>query len=390
MTQLVFDSAEPFTQARLNSVKAAGGIGVCRYVKRWTPNNYDLEPAERTLILGNGLGLEYNAEQAAGDMLNQSPAWWQAYGAYVAARLQSWGVRTDRGITVAASCDQDITTEAQLEHVVANYAAFRAGLAVYGMRAYAQTQVIERLISTGVAAADDKEWLPGARGWSGLSTAVYNAYPHAAIVQQIGTPVAGTDENTVLDLAGLGMEWPEGHYPAGSGAALATTNSSATEDNKMQFRLIQRTPTADSPNVAGVNDGIYAYATGTALWWWVPDEAYIPVLRSHPDCLTQSDADIPQPAVLFDVLRAMADTAAQGPSGISNQILSTLPTVVTAANNATTAANSAVAAAQDAATAAGGGVDQAALEAAAEKGASAGAVSALTGLSGTVTFVKGE
>lgn len=196
-------------------LQAGEAAGVCRYIKKYLPNDYDLDKDERDGYLAQGLGVLYNAEQHAGDLTEQGPGYFRDYGKYVSDRLQSWGTPTNQGINVALSADSFVS-DAALPGVIRNYVAFAQAVLPFGTTAYAQIQVIALLVAEGISPPGAKFWLPSAISWSGYDTDqaswdAYMAYPHAGLVQLYGNPlVPGTDMNVPIDLPAMGFHWPAG------------------------------------------------------------------------------------------------------------------------------------------------------------------------------------
>lgn len=222
MTLIAYDSANPPNR---QAIKAAGGIAVARYVKRNLPNSFDLGSTERLNTLADGLGLLYNAEQNASDVLVQSTSWWMDYGKYTSDRLQAFGVRTDMGVNVPASADCQVSS-ADLSKAVNNLAAFAAGVEPFGMIGYGQISVLNLLTVEKISPVGSKHWLTASIGWSMPGTGpggshtsadwdAYMAWPHAGMVQMLGSNVAGTDMNYLLDPVAMGFEWPTSspYYP---------------------------------------------------------------------------------------------------------------------------------------------------------------------------------
>lgn len=218
MPLLVFDAADP---PNLASIKNAGGVGGARYIKKTLPNAYDLEPGERLNFLTAGLGLLYNAEQSANDVLVQSTQFFADYGKYVADRLQSFGVNPT-GVNIPLSADCQVSDTA-LPKAMNNLAAFAANCAPFGMTGYGQMNVLQLLTEEGISPKGAKHWLTGSISWSKGYTntpASWNEYiqfPYAGMVQlgpqAVGwfkaPTIAECDTNILLDPTAMGFEWPE-------------------------------------------------------------------------------------------------------------------------------------------------------------------------------------
>lgn len=205
-----FADARP-TQAQL---KAGPALGVSRYVKKNLPNNFELSLQERNQYLSWGLGVCYNAEQTSTDIILQPTSYWHDYGQEVSALLQSWGTPTNQGINVAASADTPVIP-ANLPKAMNNFSAFAAAVKPYGMIGYAQTNILTLLNVEGISPPGSKHWLPGAISWSNYPNtsagwASYMAFPLAGMVQMLGSNIAGTDMNYIVDIAHMGMHWPVG------------------------------------------------------------------------------------------------------------------------------------------------------------------------------------
>lgn len=211
MTNYVYD----FADARLTQAALAGGvaIGVARYLKKSLPNKYELSLDERNQYLSWNLGVLYNAEQTNTDIVLQPTSYFHDYGQQCAQLLQSWGVTSDKN--VALSADMQVTGT-QMNTAINNYKAFASAVAPYGLIGYAQTSIIDLLVSEGISRPGAKHWLPGAISWSGYPNTsagwnLYMKYPHAGMVQMLGSNIAGTDMNYLIDVQSMGFDWPAGN-----------------------------------------------------------------------------------------------------------------------------------------------------------------------------------
>lgn len=268
MTLTAYDSANPPNR---QTIKAKGGIAGSRYIKRNLPNSFDLGSTERLGWLADGLGLLYNAEQAANDVLVQSPAWWMDYGKYVSDRLQAFGVRTDIGVNVPASADCQVLS-ADLSKAVNNLAAFAVGVEPFGMVGYGQISVLNLLTVEKISPVGAKHWLTASLGWSGYPNtsagwAAYMAWPHAGMVQMLGSNVPGTDMNYLLDPLAMGFEWPESspYYPKEDSVSTFIVHTTDGHYYVVDQDLHSRTTIADGQTVTTLTN-TPGYVVPNPMW----------------------------------------------------------------------------------------------------------------------------
>lgn len=249
-------------------MRAGGGIASARYIKLNLPNNYDMKPAERLAILNGGLGVGYIAEQGADDVITKTPAYFADYARYVSDRMQSWGVPTNRGINIICAADTDVVS-AKLAAAVNNMAAFAENCGPYGMIGYAEIPICNLLVAEGISPPGAGQWLTAALGWSpgyqntAAGWAAYLQWPHAGMVQMLGSNLAASDLNMPgpLGFRSVGFE-----FPPSSPYYAAPTQTISTEDDVIVGMLIdQKTVPANQQTVP---QGIY---TTEGLLHWVAD-----------------------------------------------------------------------------------------------------------------------
>lgn len=243
MTNYAYDFA-PKNGVSQPALAAGVGVAVCRYLKKDLPNSYDMDKTERDKYFSWGLGVLYNAEQGATDLTTQSPQYFKNYGKMLSDKLQSWGVNPR--FNVPLSADGSISGTA-MTTALNNYAAFASTIEPFGVVGYAQTQLIDKLLSSGISRPGSKHWLPGAISWSGLPNtsagwAKYMAYPNAGICQMLGSNVAGTDMNYLLPGWNTMFDWP-----AGSPYAPAITTQEDDEDNMFGWYVSTIDPDGNTP-----------------------------------------------------------------------------------------------------------------------------------------------
>jgi hypothetical protein len=209
-TLYMYDAAY---QPDLNAVKSHGGIAISRYFvgngaswqwKRVTPTQVNAARAA-------GLGMVCNMEGSA-DPLAAARSIGMSYRSY-GQNLAHWGlvdmgncgVPAGAGIAMYFSVDVN-TPPDQYPNVRELFDGINdvTPSAGYLTKVYSQGGLLDYLCAAGRVTG--KQWLAAPTSWAG-----YNANDaNLCMVQLVGSPVSGTDQNKVIDPKAIGAYWPPG------------------------------------------------------------------------------------------------------------------------------------------------------------------------------------
>ena len=202
MTLYAYDAAY---QPDLTQVKAHGGIAICRYFVGDNPawQWKRVTPQQVSSTLTAGLGMVVNYEGTADPPLTRTYGRETAHNALVDIRR----CRVPAGVGIGCYMSIDVNTSP------ARYPAARDYFdgvndvltpAGYLTKVYSQGGLIDYLCSWHRVAG--KQWLAAPTSWPGYNS----SSPNVAMVQLVGTPIAGTDQNVVRDPKALSAYWPAG------------------------------------------------------------------------------------------------------------------------------------------------------------------------------------
>ncbi len=196
----VFDAAYP---PNIATCKANGAIAISRYVAGGGQRQWKrLSLAETDRILAAGLGVIYNYEGQADEALHAGRT-----GGLIAARIaiadsiNLGRARADGSEAIYYSVD--VNTPASAFGAIADYfRGIRDGTqGRFQIKFYGQGSLGDYLLSLGLI--DGKYWLSGSTSFPGYD----RNSPHVCMWQHVGSPVAGTDLNTVTDASELGAHF---------------------------------------------------------------------------------------------------------------------------------------------------------------------------------------
>jgi hypothetical protein len=201
VTLYAYDGASAFDLA---AAKREGAILITGYIVGHPGGMEPITPARIEQIHALGMGFLPNWERGAGYLVTCSRADGVAAGREAVAALRARGV--PEGGTVACPFSWDVwVNPGQYAHcgVVADGIIDGLG-GHYLFTAYGQGGLIDYLADTGRLQSEG--WLSASKSFPG-----YNAADsRVALVQRVGTPVPGTDQNIVTDPANVHAWWPAG------------------------------------------------------------------------------------------------------------------------------------------------------------------------------------
>lgn len=196
---LLFDAAY---RPDLVKVKAAGGIAMSVYLT----GQYASTCASPAELRAAGLGALGNYEEGASELLTCGEAGGRTIGQRAASAAISKGFPANTGLGIAFSLDVN-TPASKLAAVGSAFVGIAAGLAGrFVPLVYGEGAAIDYLWTNhrvlGV------EWLAAPTSWPGYDAGDV----HVGLVQQVGSPVAGTDEDKITNLDALAplIWWPAG------------------------------------------------------------------------------------------------------------------------------------------------------------------------------------
>ena len=270
--QYMYDAAY---QPDLDKVLANHGIAISRYFTGPNPAFVwkRVTPQQVADTLGKGLGMVCNTEGSA-DPLSAADAAGVSYKQY-GKLLAQWGL-TDlarcgipAGAGVADYFSVDVYTDpSRYPDVRDMFDGINEVIppAGYLTKVYAQGGLIDYLCAQH--RVDGKQWLAAPTSWPGYREAL--AGPNLAMVQLVGSPVAATDQNKILDPYAVGAYWPDGSPYGGDMSAGGPEHWDAADFDKFTAELVKRVPALqayqpgapDNPSVAtvahyvlGIRDG---------------------------------------------------------------------------------------------------------------------------------------
>lgn len=243
MTALLFDAAY---KPDLAAVKAAGGIAMSVYLT----GDYANTCAQPVDLHAAGLGSLGNYEQAADELTWTGQAGGVAIGQKAAEAYIGKGAPANAGLGIAFSADVNVAP-ADYPKVGAAITGVKQGMAgrfvtlLYGQGGLIDYLVTEKIIGPG-------EWLAAPTSWPGFNA----ADPNVALVQQVGTPVTGTDEDEITNLDAVRpfIWWPDGSPYANGVVDMALAPEVQAEFDKVLAaigaeRMLFRTTEPDGKTV---------------------------------------------------------------------------------------------------------------------------------------------
>jgi hypothetical protein len=311
--QYMYDAAY---QPDLDKVLAAHGIAISRYFTGPNPAFVwkRVTPQQVTDTLGKGLGMVCNTEGSA-DPLSAADAAGVTYKEY-GKLLAQWGL-TDlvrcgipAGIGVADYFSVDVYTDPSRYPDVRdmfdgiNEVIPRAG---YLTKVYSQGGLIDYLCAQH--RVDGKQWLAAPTSWPGYKEAL--AGPNLAMVQLVGSPVAATDQNKILDPYAIGAYWPDGS-PYGGEVPL-------TDDDVKKIWAYALTPPAGGASIsaglrlAEVDQHVAKLTTASSGNVWDENvtgpSGQVSAARNRLGNIDKSTG-VDIPTALASIQKALADLAA--------------------------------------------------------------------------------
>lgn len=216
----------------LDQVVAHGGIAMSCYLT----GPYATTSAQPAALHAKGIGALGNYEREPGELLTAGVAGGVGIGQTACSAYIGKGAPAGQGLGIAYSVDVDAPASSygaigQSFDGINQGAAGRFATLVYG-----QGGLIDYLIAhhdvVGV------EWLSGSKSFPGYNP----ADPNVGLVQLVGSPVAGTDQDTITNLAALAkfIWWPAGSPYANGGDDMAAADVAAikADMDAMEKRLL--------------------------------------------------------------------------------------------------------------------------------------------------------
>jgi hypothetical protein len=196
-----YDGASAFDLA---DAKAHGAILITGYIVGH-PGGMDPITARRVHQIHElGMGFLPNWERGASYLVTASHAQALAAGNEAVAALRALGVPDDGSIACPFSWDVNVAPS-QYAHCGAVADGIIEALAGrYRFTGYGQGGLIDYFARTGRLQSEG--WLSASSSFPGYDA----ASPRVALVQRVGSPVPGTDQNIVTDPAGVHAWWPPG------------------------------------------------------------------------------------------------------------------------------------------------------------------------------------
>ena len=184
----------------LDQMVAGGAVAVSVYLT----GNFAVPKSWVDLVHSRGLGVVLNYEQAADELVYAGFAGGEAAGQRAVAAALALGAPTDGNESIVFSVDVNVPTGA-FASVGAAFDGINAALAGrFLANYYGEGALGEYLIATGRVKQNVKFWLSASSSFPGFNP----ASPHVALVQLVGSPVAGTDQDRFTDPAGIHAWWP--------------------------------------------------------------------------------------------------------------------------------------------------------------------------------------
>ena len=206
-TLYAYDAAYPPDQAMC---AAKGGIAIVRYTPGPAPV-YDWKRTDKAEIAlarnTNHLGALANYEQSAGQALTGGRGGGRTAATVAAKDMIAFGWPQNGTLANAFSVDVNVPPD--------KYPAVRDWyLGVFDVlpgyryvpKIYSQGGLIAYLCANGPFPHDSKHWLAAPTSWPGYNPSSKNV----AMVQLVGSPVPGTDQNKIIDPRAMGFWWPTG------------------------------------------------------------------------------------------------------------------------------------------------------------------------------------
>jgi hypothetical protein len=202
MTVYMYDAA---FQPDLAKVKANGGVAISRYFVGPNPTWAwkRVTPAQVIAAHTAGLGMVCNYEGTADPALTHANGQQSARDWLI--DIHRCAVPAGRGI--AGYFSIDVYTDPSRYPAAADYFAGINDIIVpagYVPKVYSQGGLIDYLCSHHRVRG--KQWLAAPTSWPGYNP----ASPNVSMVQLVGTPVPGTDQNKILTVGEVDAYWPDG------------------------------------------------------------------------------------------------------------------------------------------------------------------------------------
>lgn len=210
MTLYAYDGASAFDLA---AAKRAGAILITGYIVGHPGGMDPINKARVAQIRAMGMGFLPNWERGAAYLVTCSRADGVAAGREAVAALRALGVPDDGTVACPFSWDTGIDPAKYPDCGVVADGIIEGLAGRYRFTAYGQGGLIDYFAKTHRLQSEG--WLSASKSFPG-----YNAADtRVALVQKVGTPVAGTDQNIVTDPANIHAWWPD-NSPYGADMAL--------------------------------------------------------------------------------------------------------------------------------------------------------------------------
>jgi hypothetical protein len=196
-----YDGASAFDLA---DAKAHGAVLITGYIVGH-PGGMDPITAQRVhQIHALGMGFLPNWERGASYLVTASHAQALTAGNEAVAALRALSVPDDGTIACPFSWDVNVAPSQYAQCGAVADGIIEALAGRYLFTAYGQGGLIDYFARTGRLQSDG--WLSASSSFPGYDA----ASPRVALVQRVGSPVPGTDQDIVTDVANVHAWWPPG------------------------------------------------------------------------------------------------------------------------------------------------------------------------------------
>ncbi|PZS19125.1 MAG: hypothetical protein DLM57_04615 [Pseudonocardiales bacterium] len=223
----------------LDKVKENGGIAMSVYLT----GGYATTCAQPDALHAKGLGVLGNYEEAIDELLYCGRAGGVDIGRRAAEAYLAKGAPGSTGLGIAFSVDvsADPSTFGAIGEA---FVGIREGLAGrFVPKVYGEGALIDYLVAHHEV--EGLQWLSASTSFPGFNP----ADPHVGRVQLVGTPVPGTDQDTITNFKGLGIWWPVGS-PHAHDNATPLEDDMTPEQAKQLADLHDRLGKIDTMNYA--------------------------------------------------------------------------------------------------------------------------------------------
>jgi hypothetical protein len=212
VTLYAYDGASAFDLA---AAKDHGAVLITGYIVGHPGGMDPITPQRVRQIHALGMGFLPNWERGAGFLVSCSRAEGVAAGREAVAALRALGVPDDGTVACPFSWDVNVAPSQYARCGIAADGIIDGLAGRYLFTAYGQGGLIDYFARTGRLQSEG--WLSASSSFPGYDA----ASPRVALVQRVGSPVPGTDQNILTDPANVHAWWPAGSPYAAGGTVSA-------------------------------------------------------------------------------------------------------------------------------------------------------------------------